>query len=756
MTDTGVWVYDIETLKNCYTYTAMHRETKEVVQFTIWRDVNEMDEMIEHLSGVRGLIGFNNIGFDYPVLHYILNNHEEWKGLSGDQITTLIYQKAQDTIADEWSSVKEMYVKIPQLDLFRIWHYNNKARMTSLKKLQIALRYKNVQDMPYKHYEDIETIDQVKEILDYNLNDVDSTFDFYIKSLPKLELRKGLYERYGLKCMNYPDSKIGEDLTLKLYCEATGEDMKEVKKRRTHRGVFKFKECFPEYLSFKTPEFNELQEYLSKIEVEELKGSFKYSLEYQGFTFDLGTGGIHGCIKAGVYESNDEYIIVDVDVASYYPILPIILKLFPEHLGKKFLEIYRESFVKPRFIAKGVWDKTRALWEKLGILDYSNEDTKNIDYSGQTFDKTLISGFKLAANSVYGKSNSQYSWLFDPLYTLKTTLGGQLSLMMLSEKIMTNVDDLTILQINTDGLTVRIPRSEKRNFYNQCTEWEEETGLILEYAAYKKMIIRDVNNYIAEDMTGYVKYKGAFKPYDVAIKDEEYHKSLSQAIVPKAVAEYFLNGVPIEETVMKSTDIYDFCKTFNASHGWTCETSDIEYLDTSYEEAVEKLTNKGFIEAHVEGFFIPENGGNMAGVQLEKDGNKTKIYKNIQQRQKTNRYYVSTNGKTFSKSKDVRTIEIEAGGTLVTIFNEYEEKHILDYEIDYDYYIKECYKLVHKVDGTEERELEAARQAKEQIKRDKEEEKFLKYCWNKPPTVRQLGLYGKPWLLEKYGTPKTK
>lgn len=674
--DTGVWVYDIETLSNCFTYTAMQRDTKEVVQFTVWRDKNELLPMVKHLATVRGLIGFNNISFDYPVLHYILNEYKEWLDLSGDEITKMIYEEAQDVIQDEWSGIKDMFVKIPQLDLFKIWHYNNKARMTSLKKLQIAMRYDNVQDMPYKHDETIETIEQVQEILDYNLNDVDATYEFYLKSIPKIELRKGLYERYGLTCMNYPDSKIGEDLMLHLYSETTGDNPRHLKKQRTHRDSFKFAECLPEYLNFETEEFQGLQDYLTKIEVDELKGSFKYSFIYDNFQFDLGTGGIHGCINSGVYKSDEDYIIVDIDVASLYPSLAIAMRLYPEHLGEEFCDVYDDGIIKPRLKAKREGDKVMNL------------------------------GFKLAANSVYGKSNSQYSWLYDPLYTLKTTLGGQLSLCMLSERLMTKVDDLTMLQINTDGLTAIIPRTEKRNFYEQCQAWEKETGLILEYVAYKQMIIRDVNSYIAEDVDGKIKYKGALKPYAEMIKDEEYHKSLSQAIVQRAVAKYFLEGTPVEETVMKATDIYDFCKTFNASHGWVSDTIDSEG--------------------------------------------------NVTPRQKTNRYFVSTDGEVFRKHKDVRTIEVEAGGSLVTIFNKYEEKPIMDYNIDYDYYINECYKLIHKIDGTEQRLLEEKKARKEQEKKDKEEEKFLKYCWNKPPTPRQYELYAKPWLIEKYGDPEIK
>lgn len=673
----GIWVYDVETLANCFTYTAMERDTKQVVQYTIWKHINQLPELIQHLETVRGLIGFNNLSFDYPVLHFILNEQVDLKKLTGDEITARIYKKAQEVIEDEWSSVKEQYIKVPQLDLFRIWHYNNKARMTSLKKLQIALRYDNVQDMPYKHYEMIDTYEQVQEILDYNLNDVDATYEFYLKSMPKIDLRKGLYERYGLACMNYPDSKIGEELTLKLYCDETGEDYDEVKKRRTRRKSFKFSECFPDYLTFSTPEFNALEAYLAEIEVEELKGSFKYSLDYKGFQFDLGTGGIHGCIKSGVYESTDTHIIVDIDVASLYPSLAIANGLYPEHLGENFVKVYDEGIVQPRLKAKKEGDKVMNL------------------------------GFKLSANSVYGKSNSEYSWLYDPLYTLKTTLAGQLSLCMLSEQLLTGVEDMTMLQINTDGLTAIIPKTEKRKFYNICQSWEKQTDLVLEYVAYDKMIIRDVNNYIAKDVNGKVKYKGALKLYKEMIKDEEFHKSLSQAIVPRAVAEYFLNGTPVEETVMKCDDIYDFCKTFNASHGWTSET-------------------------------------------VNPDGT------NVEPQQKTNRYYVSTDGKTFRKNKDDRTIEIEAGGTLVTIFNKYEKKEMVDYNIDYDYYINECYKLVHKVDGTEDRLLEEKRIQKEIDKKERERANFLKYCWNKPPTERQLKLYGKQWLLDEYGTPQIK
>jgi hypothetical protein len=677
-----VWVYDIETLSNCFTYTAIDRDSDEVIKFVIWKEKNEIYELLTHLNNCSGQIGFNNINFDYPVIHYIIKERNRLVQLDGDKIAKSIYKKAQSVISQEYSAIKESEVIIPQLDLFRIWHYDNKARMTGLKKLEIAMNFPNVQDMPYSHEHKVKTEQEVIEILDYNLNDVEATKVFYTKTTDKLNLRKGLSKKYNMDCYNFPDSKIGEQLMLKLYCHYTQQSEDEIKRKRTHRRLFKFTECIPHYIKFTTPEFNQLLEYLRGIEVTELKESFKYSFEYNGFTFDLGTGGIHGCIKPGIYKSTDTEIVVDCDVASLYPSLAITLNLYPEHLGEQFSKIYEEGIVKPRLEAK------------------------------KNGDKVMADGFKLSANSVYGKSNSEYSFLYDPLYTLKTTLAGQLALCMLSEMLMTRVPNLTMLQINTDGLTVSIPVEHKRLYWNICQEWEEQTKLVLEYIAYSQMIIRDVNSYIAvSQKDNKVKYKGTFKPNNEMIKDGEYHKSLSQGIVSLAIADYFLKGIPVEQTIKESKDIYLFCKTFNVTHGWYCETVDSEG--------------------------------------------------NTEKQQKTNRYYISNNGKTFRKLKDERIIEIEAGGTKVTIFNKYKEppystvmgKHFGNYDINYDYYINECYKIIHKIDGTEERLEQERKEQREKAKRDKEEENYLKFCINKVPTQLQYNTYNRDWLQEKYGIP---
>src|SRR5690606_6342852 len=241
--------------------------------------------------------------------------------------------------------------------------------------------------------------------------------------------------------------------------------------------------------------------------------------------------------------------------------------------------------------------------------------------------------------------------------------------------------------------------------------WEKMTSLSLEYVEYKKMVIRDVNNYLSISTSGKIKYKGAFKPNDEMRKDGEYHKSFSQGIVATAVAKYFIDNIPVEDMVYNCTDIFEFCKTGNTTGDWVAETFEI------------------------------------------KDGNKV----NVVQQQKNNRYYLSNNGVRFQKRivKDGKLSEIEyESEKLVTIFNVYEEKNFSEYDINYQYYIDECYKIIHRIDGTLERLEKEKREQKLREKMEREEANFIKFCINKVPTERQLSIYGKDWLIKKYGEIK--
>lgn len=296
-----VKIYDLECLINFFSYAAIDRDSDKISIYYIspvnkkWRE--QLLLLYDELENkVSGLIGFNNLNYDYPLIHHLLENKSIYLKMdSAEDVVNSLYAKSQDIIKSEHSAIWNNLVKIPQLDLYRIWHYDNSARATGLKVLQISMNYPNVQDMPFKHYDYINNIDDVNKILEYNINDILSTKLFYEKSIDKIKLRKKLNEKYNIQCINWSDSKIGEELILKLYCDATNNDPKVIRKLRTYRNILHFNECIPKYVKFNSNQFKDLVKYLESIHVEKLKKSFSYSVIYKGFKYDLGTGGINMC-----------------------------------------------------------------------------------------------------------------------------------------------------------------------------------------------------------------------------------------------------------------------------------------------------------------------------------------------------------------------------------------------------------------------------------------------------------------------------
>lgn len=473
----SVWVYDIETFKGVFTYSALNIETEEVVQYVIHKNNDQFGEIIDHLNKCKGQIGFNNLNFDYPIIHYMMNLY--WRLIdqaekaflydeSPQQIVEMIYNKAQQLIEEQNKegfyktlAIKQSEVKIPQLDLFKLWHFNNVARATSLKALQIAINYPNVMESSVPHTKEDLTDEEVKEVLAYNLNDVLSTYEFYKLSLDKTALRKEIKKRYGLPCTNFSDVKMGESLLLKLYSELSDQDEYDVKQRRTYRDSINLSECIFDYVKFESFEFNNLLDKFKSSTIVNTKGGFAESVIYKGFKYDYGLGGIHGCIKPGVYNSDDEYIIIDADVTSLYPSIIVNNKLYPQHLGKEFIDVYSD-ILQQRKTAK-----------KKGEMAISD-------------------ALKLSLNGAYGKSNEENSFLYDPKFTMSVTLNGQLLLTMLAELLVNNIEDCQVLQINTDGITVKIKKEDKLLYSELCCHWEHVVGLELEFVEYSKMVIRDV------------------------------------------------------------------------------------------------------------------------------------------------------------------------------------------------------------------------------------------------------------------------
>lgn len=625
-------VYDIETLSNLFTYTGFDATNKKWHQFVISKWRNDSKDLYNHLFRDKIYhVGFNNENFDYPVIHHFINHFEIYEHLDGQDLAQKLYDKSQEIIEQEFSTIADRHKFIYQIDLFKIWHYNNKARMTSLKDLEIVMRMDNIEEMPIHHSQWCQESD-IDLILKYNKNDVEATYRFLLTTLGKteyslykgknkLELRQKLGKKFNISCINWPDVKIGEQLILKLYSDKTGTDSYQLKRMGgTPRNKIQLKDCIPHWANFESKEFNSIKNKFKNTTITTIKGSFSESVIYHGIKMDYGTGGLHSCAEPGVYSADDYWMILDEDVGSLYPSLAIQLGLYPEHLGPEFLEIYDKDIVSVRLSEKIKPKKER--------------------------DMVIMEGFKLSANGIYGKSGEESSALYDPLYTMRTTIGGQMFISLWTEKLVKAIPEIKFLQHNTDGITYLLPRKDLHKAKAVSEEMTKLTGLYIEDNVYTKMVLRDVNNYMAVYENGDAKLKGCFEI------DKEYHKDPSMRIVPIALKEYYVNNIPISKTIKEHTDIFDFCLRLKTN---SKSTPYYKYLEDG------KIVNK----------------------KLDR----------------TTRYYISNSGGIIVKEFDEDRISGINVGYSVTLFNKFEEKSIKDYNINYSFYIAEAYKIKNAVDN---------------------------------------------------------
>lgn len=535
------WVMDYETLSNCFIGVFTHFKTDETKIFVIHRLRNDLPELLKFLQQNKKNkemhISFNGLAFDAQITESIMRD-KNYPSMEAEQVARAIYTTAQETIeksnAREFSKYPEWMMNIPQIDIFKLNHWDNPARRSSLKWLQFSMDWPNVQEMPIHHTHNVENMEEINTIIEYCINDVLSTKKLMLLSKPLLDVRRGIMNKYNLSCYSYSNTKMGSELLLKLYCDATGQEKKEVKQYRTHRENIPIKDILFPYIKFTSLDLIGFHEMLKNKVIYNTKKDFSYVLNFKGSEFHYGAGGIHQCIHKGIYKADDRFIIKDVDVASQYPSIACENEMYPAHLGPSFFKVYKNDIVAVRLA-----EKKKPAGEK---------------------DMAIIEGFKEAANATFGNSNSQFSWLYDPYYAMGTTINGQLVITMLVEDILINIPECTLLQTNTDGATFRFPKEWLPEFNALCEKWEKITKLTLEYADYQAMYIWDVNNYIGHYVDGKTKCKGRFE-WEAQQNHKVTHlsKNKSHLIVSKALFNYFINDIPPEKYLLDNRNIYDYC-----------------------------------------------------------------------------------------------------------------------------------------------------------------------------------------------------
>jgi len=270
----------------------------------------------------------------------------------------------------------------------------------------------------------------------------------------------------------------------------------------------------------------------------------KLDTEICGLTHTIAWGGIHAGVKKYHYQCKPHEVILDIDVDQLYPTLMIVYGL----------------------LSRAVEEPERFK----NVLDTS----LRLKREGK---KKEREPYKRICNITYGAEGDMFNPMYDPLHRNLVCVFGQVLIIDLLEKIE---DLIELLQSNTDGIFIKLNRSDIPELKRRVEEWEKRTGLKMSYDEFTAMYAKDVNNYIAVRADGSYHCKGA---YVKELNDLDY----DLPIVNEAVKQYMLRGTPVETTVLGCKDFRRFQKIVKLSNKY-------KWVEHEHERRTIKYDNKAY------------------------------------------------------------------------------------------------------------------------------------------------------------------
>lgn len=390
-----------------------------------------------------------------------------------------------------------------------LYNYDCQNKFNSLKQLE-GFMGNNIKEtsVPF----DIDrklTAEEIEQTVKYCTHDVEQTLEVFLRTKNEFDAQMAL-----LKTFNLPLQYIGKTQAqlAAIILEAQTKDF------------------FDEW-DIRMPESLHLTKYKHIAEwfLDKKNHDYEKTLECDiaGVPHVVAWGGLHGALNQYSYECADDEMLIMADVDQLYPTLMIVYKLLSRAVNNydKFKHILNESL--------------RLKKEKK---------------------KKEREPYKRICNITYGAEGDQFNAMYDPLHRNLVCVFGQVLMIDLIEKIE---PFCKLIQSNTDGILILIKEKDFDRLDDVVYAWEQRTGLHMSFDIYKKIIQKDVNNYVAIDLDGEVKSKGAFVK-----KLSDLDNDLP--IVNKALIEYMVHDVPVEKTIDDCNELKEFQKIVKVSNKYLC------------------------------------------------------------------------------------------------------------------------------------------------------------------------------------------
>ena len=541
-----VVVYDIEVFPNVFSCTCKDTETNELKVFELSHRKFDLENMVTYFLDKSLLFaGYNNHHYDDVVMNYIIDYASKLALLPIGRVCDSLFNLSQTIVQSEEGDIlsfkKWKYARLfESIDILTLM-FSSKLRV-GLKEMQLTMHYPNVLEYRGDFNKPL-PIEEIDEMLSYNINDVESTYTLLNQLKKDIDLRVWIEEEYGINAYSMDSVKFGETLLAKKVCEQMHISYSELKEMRSPMDYIPLKDVILPVISYKNP--------ILKQVLEEMKEQVVYSKERKGYEkkfvlsgtrFSVGVGGIHSLNNPEIFVPKNDEFVGHLDVASMYPSFIVRYGWFPRHLGKAGIDVYTGLYHE-RIEAK---------------------------HSGQTLKNLAL---KLVLNSVTGKMQQETSWMYDPFSVFKIRINGQLVLLMLVDILLQY--NCKIVQVNTDGVMFIAKKGIESNLQESVAELERLTQLSFEGNHYEAFYQYAVNDYFGVE-DGYsqsrnpklIERKGMF------ITDTKLGKGLTPVIIPEAVIKYFVDHVPLETTIKECKDIKKFMMGQRVDKKFTVEYND--------------------------------------------------------------------------------------------------------------------------------------------------------------------------------------
>ena len=524
-----VVIYDIESFPNYFCCTCKDTESNELKTFEISYQRNDAGMITDYfLTEDIMLCGYNNRHYDDVIINYIIDYHNRMQELHYENVTQSIFKLSQCIISEDIDKVKRWkYANyFDSMDLLTMM-FSSKLRV-GLKEMQLTMKYPNAQEYE-GDFNDYVTKDDIKKIIQYNINDVESTTSLFntLSNKGEIDLRLFIEREYGFNALSMDSVKFGETILAKKVCEELNIDKKQLEQMRSPMDMIPLKDVILPIIQYKNPILQKvLEDMKTQVVTSKERKGYENKFVISNMRYSVGVGGIHSINTPEIFVPKKDEYIGHLDVASMYPSFIVQYGWFPTHLGKAGLDVYTQIYHE-RIHAK-----------------HSGQKLKNL-------------ALKLVLNSVTGKMQQETSWMYDPKSVFKIRINGQLVLLMLVDRLLER--DCKIIQVNTDGVMFIAKKDRESDIMESVSELERLTKLSFEADRYEAFYQYAVNDYFGvKDGFSSTKNEELIEKKGMFITKPVLGKGLSPVIIPKAVINYFLYNIPLETTIRECNDIYDF------------------------------------------------------------------------------------------------------------------------------------------------------------------------------------------------------